>query len=173
MIQDSSSHKPADGERLTIWPHRSLSPKGFGIVMAAIGSLAFIIGFGFFLAGAWPVIGFLGLEILIVWGAFKLNYRAARRRETLKTEADDLIIQRTDPSGKTNIEKLSTAWLRVQITPSIAPTTAQRYRQRVILTSHGKSTEIGSFLHPAEKKHLANELTSMIGRARERQLRGD
>lgn len=170
MITDSSKQHHSASEHLTIWPHRSLSPKGFGIVMLAIGSLACIIGFGFFLAGAWPVIGFLGLELLIVWGAFKLNYRAARRRETLRTEADDLVIQRTDPNGKVDVERLSTAWLRVQITPPVAPTPAQRYRQRVILTSHGKNTEIGSFLHPSEKKHLADELSSMIGRARERRL---
>ena len=169
ITEASKQHHPVD-DRLTIWPHRSLSPKGFGIVMGAIGSLAFIIGLGFFIAGAWPVIGFLGLELLIVWGAFKLNYRAARRRETLRTEADDLIIQRTDPNGKVDVERLSTAWLRVQITPPVAPSSVQRYRQRVILTSHGKTSEIGSFLHPAEKKHLANELSSMIGRARERRL---
>lgn len=170
MISDSSKHHHVASEHLTIWPHRSLSAKGFGIVMVAIGSLAFVIGFGFFLAGAWPVIGFLGLELLIVWGAFKLNYRAARRRETLITEADDLVIHRSDPRGKVDVERLSTAWLRVQVVPSVAPTSAQRYRQRVILTSHGKNTEIGSFLHPAEKQHLADELSSMIGRARERQL---
>ena len=170
MNMQTSKHSRSANEHLTIWPHRSLSPKGFGIVMGALGLLTFIIGLGFFLAGAWPVIGFLGLELLVVWGAFKLNYRAARRRETLKTEADDLIIHRTDPSGKVDTERLSTAWLRVQLTPKDAPSTAQRYRQRVILTSHGKSTEIGSFLHPAEKKHLATELSSMIGKARERRL---
>ena len=172
MITDKPK-KNSTYEHLTIWPYRSLSPKGFGIVMLAIGSLAFIIGFGFFLAGAWPVIGFLGLELLIVWGAFKLNYRAARRHETVITEADGIIIQRKDPDGKVNVERLSSAWLRVKITPPEAPTTAQRYRQRVILTSHGKSTEIGSFLHPVEKKYLASELSSMIGRARERQLHGE
>ena len=76
----SPSHTAKFKQSLTIWPHRSLSKRGFVIVMAALGSLAFFIGLGFFLLGAWPVIGFLGLEILVVWGAFKLNYRAAKQR---------------------------------------------------------------------------------------------
>ena len=77
--------KPRWLEQMTIWPHRSLSPKGFGIVMGVLAGFLFLIGLGFFLAGAWPVIGFLGLELLVVWGAFKLNYRAARHRETIHT----------------------------------------------------------------------------------------
>ena len=73
---------PRHQETMTIWPYRSLSPRGFAVVMAALGILAFTIGLGFFLMGAWPVIGFLGLEILVVWVAFKLNYRAAQRVST-------------------------------------------------------------------------------------------
>ena len=50
-------------ESLTIWPHRSLSPRGFALVMAALGSLAFCIGLGFFLLGAWPA--FSGSRFLL------------------------------------------------------------------------------------------------------------
>ena len=81
MSENQTKSQPL--ERLTIWPHRSLSPKGFAIVIGVLAGLLFTIGLGFFLAGAWPVIGFLGLELLVVWGAFKLNYRAANVRETL------------------------------------------------------------------------------------------
>ena len=87
-------------ESLTIWPHRSLSPRGFALVMAALGSLAFCIGLGFFLLGAWPVIGFLGLEILVVWVAFKLNYRAAKRRQHLTATSRKLKIENVSPGDK-------------------------------------------------------------------------
>src|SRR5690606_40066821 len=50
-------------------PHRSLSPRGFVILMSAIASVAFLAGLTFFLLGAWPVIGFMGLEVLLVWVA--------------------------------------------------------------------------------------------------------
>ena len=58
---------------ITLWPYRSLSLKGFRIFMAVLASLMSLIATGFFLLGAWPVIGFLGAEILIVWFAFKMN----------------------------------------------------------------------------------------------------
>ena len=60
-----------------ITPHRSLSGKGFIAVMALVGGLSFAGGMFFFLMGAWPVIGFLGLDVLLVYWAFRANYRAA------------------------------------------------------------------------------------------------
>ena len=89
MSDTANAHR----ERLSIWPYRSLSPRGFALVMAALGSLAFCIGLGFFLMGAWPVIGFLGLELLVVWVAFRMNYRAAKRRQTLTATESALTIE--------------------------------------------------------------------------------
>ena len=104
-------------ESLTIWPHRSLSPRGFALVMAALGSLAFCIGLGFFLLGAWPVIGFLGLEILVVWGAFKLNYRAAKRRQHLTATTKKLKIENVSPEGDRETTEMPTAWVQIELTP--------------------------------------------------------
>ncbi|MDB2532086.1 DUF2244 domain-containing protein, partial [Alphaproteobacteria bacterium] len=52
MSENQTESQPL--ERLTIWPHRSLSPKGFAIVIGVLAGLLFTIGLGFFLAGAWP-----------------------------------------------------------------------------------------------------------------------
>ena len=153
-------------ERLTIWPHRSLSPKGFAIVIGVLAALLFIIGLGFFLAGAWPVIGFLGLELLVVWGAFKLNYRAAKIRETIETTKETLTVEHKDQHGKTAVSKYPIGWLRVQLIPPVTPEPAARYRQRVILSSHGIETEIGAFLHPSEKTKLQREIDGMLSRSR-------
>ena len=65
--------------RRCITPHRSLSRPGFLLVMALVGGLSFVGGMFFFLLGAWPVVGFLGLDVLLVYWAFRANYRAARR----------------------------------------------------------------------------------------------
>ena len=48
-----------------ITPHRSLSGTGFLAVMALVGGFSFIGGMFFFLLGAWPVIGFLGLDVVL------------------------------------------------------------------------------------------------------------
>ena len=159
----SSTQKFKKG--ITIWPHRSLSKKGFAIVMAALGVLAFSIGLGFFLMGAWPVIGFLGLELLVVWGAFKLNYRAAQRRQTVTADSQIFEVENTYPNGTTESQKLPTAWARLRVTPSEAPDTSTRIQQKITVASHGVHVPIGEFLHPAETGKLAREVQGMLDQA--------
>ena len=175
MAQDRSTfpsdntqpdQNPRTLEQITIWPHRSLSPKGFAIVMGVLAGLLFIIGLGFFLAGAWPVIGFLGLELLVVWGAFKLNYRAARHRETIHTTTEELMVESQTPAGKQAQKSFPIGWLRVSLSPSKSPVVSSRDQQKIILSSHGEQAEIGKYLHPAEKAGLSRELGAMIDRAR-------
>ena len=158
--------KPRWLEQMTIWPHRSLSPRGFGIVMWVLAGFLFLIGLGFFLAGAWPVIGFLGLELLVVWGAFKLNYRAARHRETIQTTTEELMVESQTPAGKRAQKSFPIGWLRVSLSPSESPVMKSRDQQKIILSSHGEQAEIGKYLHPAEKAGLSRELKAMINRAR-------
>ena len=153
-------------ERLTIWPHRSLSRKGFMVLITVLVGLLSTIGFGFFLAGAWPVIGFLGLELLVVWGAFNLNYRAAKVRETIETNTETLKIEHTDERGKSEITEFPVGWLRVHLSPSVTPDVSARYHQRVVLSSHGRKAEVGAFLHPAEKAKLSREVEGMVSRSR-------
>ncbi len=61
-------------------PHRSLGPKGFLLVMGLMSTVCFAAGIAFLIAGAWPVIGFLGLDVLLVWFAFRMSYRTGRVR---------------------------------------------------------------------------------------------
>jgi uncharacterized membrane protein len=166
----SSPQKPKFKQTLTIWPYRSLSKHGFAIVMAVLASLAFCIGLGFFLLGAWPVIGFLGLELLVVWGAFKLNYRAARQRQKLTATERELVVENVAPTGETDIVRMPADWLRVEVTPKTPPEMSARYRQRIYVTSHGRRTEIGGFLHPVETPSLAAELSTMLENARDARL---
>ena len=164
---DTRSHpKPRWLEQITIWPHRSLSPKGFGIFMVVLAGFLFLIGLGFFLAGAWPVIGFLGLELLVVWGAFKLNYRAARHRETIHTTTEELMVESQTPAGKRAQKSFPIGWLRVSLSPPESPLMKSRDQQKIILSSHGERAEVGKYLHPAEKAGLSRELSAMIDRAR-------
>ena len=164
MTDKQSKSQPL--ERLTIWPHRSLSRKGFVVLITILAGLLSTIGAGFFLAGAWPVIGFLGLELLVVWGAFNLNYRAAKVRETIETSTETLKIAHTDQRGNSAITEFPVGWLRVHLSPSVTPNVSARYRQRVILSSHGRQAEIGAFLHPAEKAKLRSEVDGMVSRSR-------
>ena len=44
--------------------------------------------------GAWPVFGFFGLDVLLVYVAFRLNYRAARAREEVSVSRTALDIRK-------------------------------------------------------------------------------
>ena len=83
--------------RAVLYPHRSLGPTGFLILMSAIGGVSFITGMAFLLKGAWPVFGFFGLDVALIYAAFKLNYRSGRLYETVELTPDVLTVTRVHP----------------------------------------------------------------------------
>src|SRR5262245_35136004 len=83
-----------------ITPHRSLSRTGFLIVMAVFGGVSFVGGLVFYLLGAWPIVGFLGLDVLLVYVAFKVNYRAAKAYEQVTITPSELRVRKVSHRGK-------------------------------------------------------------------------
>jgi len=84
MIDNDIAKSPEAHFSAVLLPHRSLGRKGFIILMGVISLVSFITGIAFYMQGAWPVLGFFGLDVLLIYGAFRLNYRAARLRETIE-----------------------------------------------------------------------------------------
>lgn len=141
-------------------PHRSLSPQGFLILMAAVGSMGFCLGLGFFLIGAWPVVGFMGLEFLLLYVAFRINYRRARAFETLALTRNSLEVRRVDHYGRAQRWRFQPHWLRVELLPPEGPD------PQLALTSHGRRLMIGGFLAPEERVSLASALRQALDRLR-------
>ena len=96
-----------------ITPHRSLSGTGFLLVMALVGGFSFIGGMVFFLLGAWPVVGFLGLDVLLVYWAFRANYRAAAAFEEVTVTPSELRLRRVSHRGKVAEWTLNPLWTRL------------------------------------------------------------
>ena len=132
-----------------VYPHRSLSRTGFLILMSLICGCSFTIGLLFFLLGAWPVVGFLGLDVLVVYIAFRLNYRAARAYEVLHLTRSRFEVTKVDARGRGRQATFEPTWLAVDMDDP------PNRRSRLILRSHGKGLEIGGFLTPSEKLDLA------------------
>jgi uncharacterized membrane protein len=145
----------------TLRPHRSLGRRGFLLVMAAVAGGGFLIGTGFFLAGAWPVAGFCGLEILLVYIAFKMNFREGRRAEHLRLTPDGLDVTHIAPNGKQGTLRFEPTGLSVQMDDP------PRHDSRLTLRSRGKQLEIGAFLQPFEKLEVAEALRAALIRYRE------
>ena len=141
-------------------PHRSLSPRGFAILLIAVCAVAFVAGMVFFLAGAWPVVGFLGLDVLLIYVAFRVNYRHSRMHETLALTRRDLTVCRVDHRGRVASWRFQPTWLQVLIDDP------PDHHSQLVLRSHGRSLVIGAFLSPAERFDLATALRHALARAK-------
>ncbi len=141
-------------------PHRSLGPRGFVLLMTLIGAISFVGGMLFFLAGAWPIVGFLGADVLLVYIAFRINYRRGRMYETLRLSRDELRVERVDPAGRARRWSFQPYWLQVLMDDPPCHDSQLRLR------SHGASLVIGSFLTPAERLQVAEALRGALSETR-------
>jgi uncharacterized membrane protein len=141
-------------------PHRSMSPTGFRVLMGVLVVAFFSLGLGFFLVGAWPVIGFCGFEVLLIWWCFKLNFRSLRRYETLLLTDDALELRRVQPDGTVERIAFQPYWLRLRLDE------APGRSSRLVLSSHGREISVGGFLAPDERVDLARALEQALRRQR-------
>jgi uncharacterized membrane protein len=142
-------------------PRRSLGPRGVVALMVALGAISFVTGAVFWLAGAWPVMGFMGLDVALVYVAFQLNYRDARAAEEITLANGLLTVRRVRADGQSSAIELNPYWARLEVVrrPGIGVTA-------VHLTSHGRRFDIGAFLGPDEREKLATELGAALAAAR-------
>lgn len=145
----------------TLKPYRSLSPQGFQLLMMAILACTFSIGLAFWLLGAWPVVGFCGLDVLLIQLAFRLNYRAARAAEEIRLTRDRLSVRSISPSGVAVETGFNPYWARLEVDRHpFAGVTG------VKIASHGQRLTIGHFLGPRERETLAETLSAALAKAR-------
>ena len=141
-------------------PHRSLSRRGFLILMSAVGAVSFAAGMAFFLIGAWPVLGFFGLDGALIYIAFRVNYGRARTYETLRLSRNDLLVEHVTHWGQRRTWRFQPYWLQVLMDEPAGP------ESRLVLRAHGHSLEIAGFLPVAERSALAHALRQALIRAR-------
>jgi uncharacterized membrane protein len=144
-----------------ITPHRSLGSTGFLILMLGIGGLSFVSGMLFLLLGAWPVFGFLGLDVVLVYAAFRANFRAARAYEEVTVTASELTVRKVNPRGGVREWTLNPLWVRLDRIVH-----EEFGIERLFLVSRGRRLTIAACLGPDEKESFARALTSALGEAR-------
>jgi uncharacterized membrane protein len=146
--------------RALLTPHRSLGPKGFLALMTVFGVISFVAGMVFLAMGAWPVFGFFGLDVLILYIAFKLNYRSGRRYETLELTPAQLVLTRVHPTGRQERFDCNPYWARVNLREWPDGRTA------LSVVSRGTELKFGSFLTDEERRELASALREALLAAR-------
>ncbi|KAB2849457.1 MAG: DUF2244 domain-containing protein [Hyphomicrobiaceae bacterium] len=142
-------------------PYRSLPPLGFALLMGAIGGVSFLAGLHFYRLGAWPVTGYFGLDVALLYLAFKVNYRAGRARELLLLSEDRLEVVRITPSGKRTSWTFNPYWARIRLEGD-----DKEDRTKLTLSSHGRELIIGGFLSNEERGDLAGALGRALAEAK-------
>ncbi len=151
-----------DGEAFeaVLYPNRSLPNAGFVAVMAVVIAVNLTLGLSFYAIGAWPVLGFCGLDIFLVWLAFKLSYRQGRLHERVRVTPEEMWVARVLPSGHETRWRLQPYWTRVELDEPA------RHESQIRVTSKGQTLILGSFLSPQERDRFARALARALGRAK-------
>jgi uncharacterized membrane protein len=164
MDRDNNNTSVVDDPKIfsaVITPHRSLGPKGFLIFMLCLGGLSFASGVVFVAMGAWPVCGFFGLDVLLVYLAFKANYRAGKAYEEVTVTASELTVRQVSHRGRVREFTLNPLWVRLDRIVH-----EEFGIERLFLISRGRRFPIAAFLGPDEKASFARALTNALGEAR-------
>lgn len=157
--RDSGAEPPLYAATLT--PHRSLDRRGFLIVMVLVGAVSFVCGLAFLLMGAWPVFGVFGLDVLLIYCAFRMNFRDAKAREEIIVTPSVLTVRKVAANGREDETAMNPLWTRLE-----AETHEDFGIQRLTLRSRGRDTEVGSFLHRPQREELASGLTGALAQAK-------
>jgi uncharacterized membrane protein len=145
----------------TLVPHRSLGRRGFLVLMGGIAGLWFLLGLLFWSLGAWPIVGFGGLDILAIYLAFKLNYRAARHYEEVAVSRSEVIVRKVAASGRSQELRFNPHWVRLEVEDIEDEGVA-----RVTLRTRDRRVPVGAFLNPEDRRSFARAFGAALAAAR-------
>lgn len=152
-MSTSDTHKQFD---LVLYPHRSFKPEHFSVLLKILMALCLLGSIRFYVAGAWPVVIFLVLDVFALWLAFYINNRRARVREVIKLTDNCLIVERYAPNGRVESWQFEPYWTKINIRK------LDRYRNELSLNLHQQNVMIGDFLLPGEKQKLKEKLEAEL-----------
>ena len=148
MPETKDADEPIFSALLT--PHRSLGRTGFAILMGILGLISLFVGLLFWSIGAWPIVGFFGLDVLLLYTAFRLNYRSAKAREEVTVSRTRLDIRKIAPSGRAEDHLFNPFWAKFAVSrhDEIGITS-------MTVEGQGRRVPIGSFLNPDDRESFA------------------
>jgi uncharacterized membrane protein len=142
-------------------PHRSLGRRGFIVLMAAVGCASALVTLPFFLTGAYPIVGFMGLDVLGVYIAFRRSYAAARAREEVVMTPVELTVRKVSHYGRRAEWRFNPVWVRLQKVQH-----PEFGLMRLALIERGKSLDVGGFLGPRERERFAADFGAALAVAK-------
>jgi uncharacterized membrane protein len=160
-VSNEKSHLEPAIFSAVLTPQRSLGPRGFLALMLVLCCINFVTGMVFLLAGAWPVFGFCGLDVLLVYWAFRVSYRRAKAYEQVTVTPSELTVRQVSHQGRISEWTLNPLWVRLDRVVH-----AEFGIERLFLVSRGQRLAIAGFLGPQEKESFAHALSAALGEAK-------
>ena len=144
---------------VTLRPNRSLTREGMVAIIAIVAILNLSASLVFWIAGAWPILGFMGIDVAIIWWALRKNWADAARYEQIQIVGDELVLKRVPSSGAPKQWSFNRRWLRVDLELD----EARELVGRLFLAYKNERHEIGAFLGAEDRLSLAKALRGVVG----------
>ena len=142
---------------IVLKPNNSATWRFNMMVVASLAIIAVLISTFFMLQGAWLIAPFSGLEVLVLLGCLYLCARSNIQTEVIKFSPDKVTIEQ----GRTFAEKsweYHRSWAKIFVRKA----RLEGYPDQVVIRSHGRELELGSFLNKDDKVQLVRKLRKII-----------
>lgn len=126
--------------------------------MGIAGAVSVVAGVHFALKGAWPVMGFFGLDLALLYWAFKASYRQGELTERIHLCSAEMTVERSRPGHQSQAWSLHPSWVQVSIDDPDEHHAALKLRDR------STAIELGSFLPPRERAQVADVIKDGLER---------
>jgi uncharacterized membrane protein len=143
-----------------IRPHRSLSERGFVVLITVVTLANCASAAVFILLKAFYVPFFLGIDVIAVVVAFLASFKAARQVQRVRVTSRDVTVTHETPKTRRVVWESPTAFTRVSV---------QREEGRAVgvrLSLSGRELSVAQALSPRERGEFADALEDAIRAAR-------
>jgi uncharacterized membrane protein len=142
-------------------PQRSLGLQGARLLMVLVAGASAFASIPFIMLGFWPVAGFYGLDVLLLYLALRASFAQARAYEQVTVSPIELLLRKVNPAGQAREWRFNPAWTRLH-----RDIHAEFGVQHLALVSRGQSVPVAGFLSPAEKASFGDALGQALAQAR-------
>ncbi len=140
----------------TLKPNRSLNRRGFVLIFALLLAMNALLALRLAASGGWPILPFLGFDILALGAAFAFNTRSGRLTEHIRLGQGALTVTHVDPGGASQDWSFEPAWVRVVLHDGA------HGAGRITITTNGKGVAVAEFLTPGERREVAAALNEAL-----------
>ncbi len=161
MSSDLSTGAEAVVFKARLTPHRSLGRRGHLILFGFVFGVTLIVSIPFYILGALPIVGFFGLDALLLWVAFRVSNDRARAYEEIVLTHIELMFRRMTWRGRMSVWRFNPLWVKLDREDH-----AEFGTQRIALVEGLRRVEMGAFLGAEEKADFAGALKAALAEAR-------